>query len=99
MVQRLAGDVFPEEFRHWLCADPRIGPLFEEMHADLLRADYWRELQTRIKTVMWKMSMLTGVSSVLACAMAPTVSRIRHLRRHPARCADQPDGATLIRPT
>ena len=22
------GDVFPEEFRHWLCADPRIGPLF-----------------------------------------------------------------------
>ena len=43
------GDVFPEEFRHWLCADPRIGPLFEEMHADLLRADYWRELQTRIR--------------------------------------------------
>ena len=43
------GDVFPEEFRHWLCADPRIKPLFEEMHADLLRADYWRGLQTRIK--------------------------------------------------
>ncbi len=43
------GDVFPEEFRHWLCADPQIGPLFEEMHADLLRADYWRGLQTRIK--------------------------------------------------
>ncbi|MGL4723766.1 MAG: bifunctional isocitrate dehydrogenase kinase/phosphatase [Scandinavium sp.] len=43
------GDVFPEEFRHWLCADPRIGPLFEEMHADLLRADYWRGLQTRIR--------------------------------------------------
>ncbi len=38
-----------EEFRHWLCADPRIGPLFEEMHADLLRADYWRALQMRIK--------------------------------------------------
>ena len=36
------GDVFPEEFRHWLCADPRIGPLFEEMHADLFSADYWR---------------------------------------------------------
>ncbi|MCS2156750.1 bifunctional isocitrate dehydrogenase kinase/phosphatase [Scandinavium sp. H11S7] len=43
------GDVFPEEFRHWLCADARIGPLFEEMHADLLRADYWRGLQTRIR--------------------------------------------------
>lgn len=43
------GDVFPEEFRHWLCADPRIGPLFEEMHDDLFHADYWRGLQTRIK--------------------------------------------------
>ncbi len=43
------GDVFPEEFRHWLCADPRIGPLFEEMHADLFRASYWRGLQARIK--------------------------------------------------
>ena len=43
------GDVFPQEFRHWLCADPRIGPLFEEMHADLFRADYWRALQTRIR--------------------------------------------------
>lgn len=42
-------DVFPEEFRHWLCADPRIGPLFEEMHADLFRADYWRALQNRIR--------------------------------------------------
>ena len=43
------GDVFPEEFRHWLCADPRIGPLFEEMHADLFRADYWRAQQNRIR--------------------------------------------------
>ena len=43
------GDVFPEEFRHWLCADPRIGPLFEEMHEDLFHASYWRGLQTRIK--------------------------------------------------
>jgi len=43
------GDVFPEEFRHWLCADPRIGTLFEEMHADLFRAEYWRSLQTRIQ--------------------------------------------------
>ncbi|ERA33418.1 bifunctional isocitrate dehydrogenase kinase/phosphatase [Escherichia coli] len=43
------GDVFPEEFRHWLCADSRIGPLFEEMHGDLFRADYWRALQNRIR--------------------------------------------------
>lgn len=43
------GDVFPEEFRHWLCANSRIGSLFEEMHADLFCADYWRALQTRIR--------------------------------------------------
>lgn len=44
------GDVFPQEFRHWLCADPRIRPLFEEMHADLFSAAYWRALQARIKS-------------------------------------------------
>lgn len=43
------GDVFPEEFRHWLCADPRIKPLFEEMHAELFQAQYWRALQERIR--------------------------------------------------
>lgn len=43
------GDVFPEEFRHYLCADKRIRPLFDEMHADLFRADFWRALQTRIR--------------------------------------------------
>lgn len=43
------GDVFPEEFRHWLCADPRCRALFEELHADLFRAEYWRGLQERIR--------------------------------------------------
>lgn len=43
------GDVFPEEFRHWLCADPQIGPLFEEMHSELFSAAYWRSLQARIR--------------------------------------------------
>lgn len=42
------GDVFPEEFRHWLCADKRIGPLFEEMHGDLLCSSFWKSLQIRI---------------------------------------------------
>lgn len=60
------GDVFPEEFRHWLCADSRIGPLFEEMHADLFRADYWRALQTVSVTGMWKMFMRIGVGRGLA---------------------------------
>ncbi|RJT22956.1 bifunctional isocitrate dehydrogenase kinase/phosphatase [Buttiauxella izardii] len=44
-----AGDVFPEEFRHYLCADPRIRLIFDEMHSDLFRADYWRALQERIR--------------------------------------------------
>lgn len=43
------GDVFPEEFRHYLCAAPRIRLIFDEMHSDLFRADYWRALQERIR--------------------------------------------------
>lgn len=43
------GDVFPEEFRHYLCADPRIRPLFDEMHSDLFQAEFWRALQERIR--------------------------------------------------
>jgi isocitrate dehydrogenase kinase/phosphatase len=69
------GDVFPEEFRHWLCADPRIGPLFEEMHADLLRADYWRELQTRIKNGHVE-DVYAYRRSVFACAMARCSRRV-----------------------
>ncbi|WP_350306422.1 bifunctional isocitrate dehydrogenase kinase/phosphatase [Photorhabdus viridis] len=42
-------DVFPEEFRHFLCTDSRIRRYFEEMHSDLFKADYWRALQERIK--------------------------------------------------
>ncbi|MBC8954746.1 bifunctional isocitrate dehydrogenase kinase/phosphatase [Xenorhabdus sp. PB62.4] len=42
-------DVFPEEFRHFLCTDKRIRGYFEESHSDLFKADYWRALQERIK--------------------------------------------------
>ncbi|MTD28957.1 bifunctional isocitrate dehydrogenase kinase/phosphatase [Erwinia sorbitola] len=42
-------DVFPEEFRHYLCADPAIATLFDEMHAELFHADFWRGLQQRIR--------------------------------------------------
>lgn len=41
-------DVFPEEFRHFLCTDRKIGALFEEMHGELFDASYWRGLQQRI---------------------------------------------------
>ncbi|MCC8367666.1 bifunctional isocitrate dehydrogenase kinase/phosphatase [Xenorhabdus sp. PB61.4] len=42
-------DVFPEEFRHFLCSDKRIRKYFEEFHSDLFKADYWRALQERIR--------------------------------------------------
>ncbi|MEC5345135.1 bifunctional isocitrate dehydrogenase kinase/phosphatase [Brenneria populi] len=42
-------DVFPEEFRHFLCGDRALRALFEEMHGELFRADYWRALQRRIR--------------------------------------------------
>ncbi|WP_454878905.1 bifunctional isocitrate dehydrogenase kinase/phosphatase [Serratia inhibens] len=42
-------DVFPEEFRHFLCGERRIRQVFEEMHSDLFEADYWRGLQQRIR--------------------------------------------------
>ncbi|WP_075182826.1 bifunctional isocitrate dehydrogenase kinase/phosphatase [Pantoea sp. 1.19] len=42
-------DVFPEEFRHYLCADPAIAALFDEMHGELFQASYWRGLQQRIR--------------------------------------------------
>lgn len=44
-----SNDVFPEEFRHYLCADPAIAALFDEMHSELFRASFWRNLQQRIQ--------------------------------------------------
>jgi len=41
-------DVFPEEFRYFLCSDKRLRPLFEMLHGDLFCPDYWRGLQQRI---------------------------------------------------
>jgi isocitrate dehydrogenase kinase/phosphatase len=43
------GDVFPEEFRHFLCSDKRLGQIFEALHDDLFCAAYWRNLQQRIR--------------------------------------------------
>ncbi len=42
-------DVFPGEFRHYLCSDPTIAALFAELHHELFQADYWRALQQRIR--------------------------------------------------
>ncbi|MBU9823212.1 bifunctional isocitrate dehydrogenase kinase/phosphatase [Rahnella sp. Lac-M11] len=43
------GDVFPEEFRQFLCSDKRVRQFFEVAHNDLFCADYWRGLQKRIR--------------------------------------------------
>ncbi|MBW7981870.1 bifunctional isocitrate dehydrogenase kinase/phosphatase [Enterobacillus tribolii] len=42
-------DVFPEEFRYFLCGNARIRAVFEELHGDLFQADYWRAVQQRIR--------------------------------------------------
>ncbi|SFU74837.1 bifunctional isocitrate dehydrogenase kinase/phosphatase [Xenorhabdus koppenhoeferi] len=44
-----SNDVFPEEFRHFLCTDKRTLSYFEESHSELFKADYWQALQKRIK--------------------------------------------------
>lgn len=41
-------DVFPEEFRYFLCTDPRIRSVLENLHGDIFIPDYWRGLQQRI---------------------------------------------------
>ncbi len=42
-------DVFPEEFRYFLCSDKRLRPYFDMLHGDLFCPDYWRGLQQRIQ--------------------------------------------------
>ena len=41
-------DVFPEEFRYFLCTDPRIRHVLENLHGDIFKTDYWQRLQQRI---------------------------------------------------
>ncbi len=43
---------------------PPLGPLFEEMHADLFRADYWRAYKTVFVKDMWKMFMRIGAGKI-----------------------------------
>ncbi|MFN3628915.1 MAG: isocitrate dehydrogenase kinase/phosphatase-domain containing protein, partial [Casimicrobiaceae bacterium] len=42
-------DVFPEEFERFLLSNPRVRAPFMKYHADLLRADFWRERQEKIR--------------------------------------------------
>ncbi len=44
-----ANDVFPEEFPRFLFNSARLRSLFNENHADLFRASYWRGLQENIR--------------------------------------------------
>ncbi|MDR1529311.1 MAG: bifunctional isocitrate dehydrogenase kinase/phosphatase [Burkholderiales bacterium] len=42
-------DVFPEEFRSFFYSNPEMRRLFEELHGDLYKPEYWRYLQQRIR--------------------------------------------------
>lgn len=42
-------DVFPEEFRYFLCCDKQVCHYFEAQHSDLLSPEYWQQQQQRIK--------------------------------------------------
>jgi isocitrate dehydrogenase kinase/phosphatase len=41
-------DVFPEEFEHFLLGSPKVRDAFLRHHADLLRAEFWRDCQRRV---------------------------------------------------
>ncbi len=42
-------DVFPEEFERFLLGNTRVRAPFMKYHSDLLRADFWRERQEKIR--------------------------------------------------
>jgi isocitrate dehydrogenase kinase/phosphatase len=42
------GDVFPEQFEHFLVSDPRARQIFFEYHRDLLDPAFWRGKQERL---------------------------------------------------
>lgn len=42
-------DVFPEEFRHFFSGNRRAREVFDSLHPELYEADFWSELQQKIK--------------------------------------------------
>jgi len=42
-------DVFPEEFAYFIFGDPVVREAFMEHHSDLLDADYWKNIQSKIE--------------------------------------------------
>ncbi|HEY5789683.1 MAG TPA: bifunctional isocitrate dehydrogenase kinase/phosphatase [Gammaproteobacteria bacterium] len=45
-------DIFPEEFAHFLLGSPKVRKLFMKHHADLLSADYWAQIQQKVRDGM-----------------------------------------------
>jgi len=43
------GDVFPEEFSHFLGVSPELRRAFEERHGDLYDVTFWQRIQDRIR--------------------------------------------------
>ncbi|PIJ48437.1 bifunctional isocitrate dehydrogenase kinase/phosphatase [Erwinia sp. OAMSP11] len=44
-----ADDVFPETFRHYLCADKRLVGLLETLHPELFDPHWWQHIQQRLR--------------------------------------------------
>ncbi len=42
-------DIFPEEFRLFFSGNQRARKVFDQLHSDLYEADFWRNLQERIR--------------------------------------------------
>jgi len=43
------GDIFPEQFGHFLVSDPRAREIFYEYHRDLLDPEFWAAKQERVR--------------------------------------------------
>ena len=43
-------DIFPEEFRLFFSGNQRARKVFDRLHSDIYEADFWRNLQERIRS-------------------------------------------------
>ena len=44
-----ANDIFPEEFRLFFSGNTKARKMFEEMHSDLYKVEFWQDLQQKIR--------------------------------------------------
>lgn len=63
------GDVFPEEFRHWLCAAPALGHSLKRCTPTCSALITGAHYKTVFVKDMWKMFMRIGAGKDLAYGM------------------------------